>query len=297
MAFYRFDPAMALCLESVLDGLDAEGRPGLRNSLGVTWIRYTDVNPEAGDGLGVSWNHQRSIYPASVVKLFYAVAAEQWSQRDLIPDSDELERALREMIADSSNDATGLVMDLLTGTTSGPMLHGERWLMWQRQRNLVNEWLETLLWPELELVNCCQKTWGDGPFGREKSFYGNDNANRNALTTAATARMLEAVMTGAVVSPPACSRLRALLQRSLDPAQRRADPENQVDGFLGEGLPEGARLWSKAGWMSQARHDAAWWQLPDQSQTLLVVFSSGPDRAKDEQLLPALAKALSGFSG
>jgi hypothetical protein len=49
--------------------------------------------------------------------------------------------------------------------------------------------------------------------------------------------------------------------------------------------------------MSQARHDAAWWQLPDQSPTLLVVFSSGPDCAKDEQLLPSLAKALSGFSG
>ena len=297
MAFYRFDPAMALCLESVLDELDAEGRPGLRNSLGLTWIRYSDANPDAGDGLGVSWNHQKPIYPASVVKLFYAVAAEQWLQRDLIPDSDELERALWEMIADSSNDATGLVLDLLTGTTSGPMLHGEHWLMWQRQRHLVNEWLDTLVWPELELVNCCQKTWGDGPFGREKAFYGNDNANRNALTTAGTARMLEAVMTGAVVSPPACRRLRALLQRSLDPDQRRADPENQVDGFLGEGLPEGVTLWSKAGWMSQARHDAAWWQLPDQPPMLLVAFSSGPDHAKDEQLLPALARALSAFAG
>ena len=28
---------------------------------------------------------------------------------------------------------------------------------------------------------------------------------------------------------------------------------------------------------------------------LLVVFSSGPDHAKDEQLLPALARALSAF--
>ena len=77
--------------------------------------------------------------------------------------------------------------------------------MWQRQRHLVNEWLETLVWPELELVNCCQKTWGDGPFGREKAFYGHDNANRNALTTAGTARMLEAVMTGS-----GCPPLRAV---------------------------------------------------------------------------------------
>ena len=46
---------------------------------------------------------------------------------------------------------------------------------------------------------------------------------------------VEAVMTGAVVSP-AC-RLRDLLSRSPDPDQRRADPENQVDGFLGEGYP------------------------------------------------------------
>ena len=53
---------------------------------------------------------------------------------------------------------------------------------------------------------------------------------------------------------PACRRLRELLSRSIDLEQRRADPENQVDGFLGEGLPQGSLLWSKAGWMSQARH-------------------------------------------
>ena len=296
MAFYRPDPAMASRLEAVLDELDAEGRPGLRNSVSVTWIRYEDGSPDAGQGLGASWNPGRALYPASVVKLFYAVAAEQWLQDDLLPDSDELRRALRDMIADSSNDATGLVLDLLTGTTSGPALQGERWELWQRQRRLVNDWLASLAWPELEMVNCCQKTWGDGPYGREKVFYGADNSNRNALTTDATARMLEAVMTGAVVSPPACRRLRMLLQRSLDPVQRRADPENQVDGFLGEGLPEDADLWSKAGWMSQARHDAAWWQQQNQAPMLLVVFSSGPERARDERLLPGLARALGSFS-
>ena len=291
MAFYRPDPAMASYLESVLDQLDAEGRPGLRNSLSLTWVRYRDVSPEAGQGHGAAWNEDRCVYPASVVKLIYAVAVERWQQRDLIPDSDELQRALRDMIADSSNDATGLVVDLLTGTTSGPALQGERWEQWHRKRRLVNDWLATLEWPELDGVNCCQKTWGDGPYGREKHFYGADNGNRNALSTASTARMLEAVMTGAVVSPPACRRLRDLLSRSLDPDQRRADPENQVDGFLGEGVPAETRLWSKAGWMSQARltpPGGSCRMLP----TLVVAFGNGSDRSQDEQLLPEIARAL-----
>ena len=297
MAFYRPDPAMAARLESALDGLDADGRPGLRNSLAVTWVRYDDAAPEAGQGRGASWNQDRILYPASVVKLFYAVAVEQWLQRDLIPESEELRRAMHDMIADSSNDATGLVVDLLTGTTSGPALHGERWELWTQQRRLINGWLQSLAWPELEAVNCCQKTWGDGPYGREKMFYGADNSNRNGLSTAATARMLEAVMTRAVVSPPACHRLQGLLRRSLDQHQRCADPENQVDGFLGEGLPDDALLWSKAGWMSQARHDAAWFQASEQQPpTLLVVFTTGPDRARDASLLPELARQLNQFS-
>ena len=85
MAFYRPDPAMAARLEAALDGLDADGRPGLRNSLAITWVRYDDAAPEAGQGSGASWNQDRILYPASVVKLFYAVAVEQWLQRDLIP--------------------------------------------------------------------------------------------------------------------------------------------------------------------------------------------------------------------
>ena len=296
MAFYRPDQVMQEYLALQLKRLAAQGREGLLERVAVTWVRYDRPDPTAGQGLGAAWAEQRSIYPASVVKLFYAVAAEDWLQRDLLVDNDELRRALRDMIVDSGNDATGLVVDLLTATTSGPTLRGQAWSQWQQQRQLVNTWLQTIGWPELERINCCQKTWNEGPYGRERDFYGVMNDNRNALSTAATARVLEAVMTDALLSPPASRRLRDLLERSLDLAQRAADPENQVDGFLGEGLPAESRVWSKAGWMRQARHDAAWWSLPDASPSLLVVFSDGQERAQDTTLLPALARELAAFA-
>lgn len=295
MAFYRPEPTMQEQLAALIDQFAAAGRPGLHERIAVTWVRYDQASPAAGSGCGASWADQKLIYPASVVKLIYAVAAEHWLERDFLPDSEELRRALRDMLAESSNDATGLIVDLLTGTTSGPSLRSPAWEQWQHQRQVVNRWIRGLGWPELERVNCCQKTWGDGPYGREKAFYGETNANRNALCTAAVARMLEAVMTDGVLSPPACQRLRTRLLRSLDQEARAADPENQVDGFLGAGLPAGSTLWSKAGWMSQARHDAVWWQLDGQPPSLLVVFTEGGELANDESLLPAMASHLARF--
>ena len=303
MAFYSPDPAMGQILADLVRALELEGRPGLAQQLSITWIRYdqsliaraADLAAEqfrALTGQGASWGGDRQRYPASVVKLVYLVAVEAWRQMDLLLDTPELRRALADMIRDSSNDATALVLDLLTGTTSGPVLPPPRMGHWMEQRQLVNRWLVELGWPELQGCNVCQKTWGDGPYGREREFYGPQLENRNRLSTDAAARLLHTVMASALVSPPACARMRALLARSLDPAQRAADPENQVDGFIGEGLPPGSRLWSKAGWMSQARHDAAYVEGEGCQPTLLVIFSEGEARSRDIRLLPEIAARL-----
>jgi hypothetical protein len=227
-----------------------------------------------------------------VVKLAYLVAAEAWLQRQWLERSPELERALATMIQDSSNDATGLVVDLLTATTSGPELPPAALASWSEQRQLVNRWYGSLGWPEWQGCNVCQKTWGDGPFGRERQSYGPDLANRNRMSTDFTARLLHGVISGSLVSPLACQRMQGLLARSLDLDGRRADPENQVDGFLGAGLSGPARLWSKAGWMSQARHDAAYIELDGHQPFLVVAFSEGTDRAADASLLPGLVQRL-----
>ena len=300
MGFYSPDGAMDAILADGIAALEGDGRPSLKDDLSVTWLRYGS-SPLAGawgDGAqalavaGASWAGERAHYPASVVKLAYLVAAEAWLQRQWLERSSELDRALAAMIQDSSNDATGLVLDLLTGTTSGPELPPGPLTSWSEQRQLVNRWYGSLGWPEWQGCNACQKTWGDGPFGRERQSYGPDLANRNRLSTDFTARLLHGVISGALVSPLACQRMQALLARSLDPELRRADPENQVDGFLGAGLPATARLWSKAGWMSQARHDAAYVEMEGHQPFLVVAFSEGPARAADASLLPALAQRL-----
>lgn len=300
MGFFSPDGAMDAILADGIAALEADGRPSLMDDLSVTWLRYPS-SPLAGawgDGSqalavhGASWAGERARYPASVVKLAYLVAAEAWLQRQWLERSSELERALAAMIQESSNDATGLVLDLLTGTTSGPELPPGPLSSWSEQRQLVNRWYGSLGWPEWQGCNTCQKTWGDGPFGRERQSYGPDLAHRNRLSTDFTARLLHGVISGALVSPLACQRMQALLARSLDPELRRADPENQVDGFLGAGLPATARLWSKAGWMSQARHDAAYIEMDGHQPFLLVAFSEGPARAADASLLPALAQRL-----
>ena len=296
MAFYSPDGAMTETLEQLLSRLEAEGRQGLRERLSITWLVYdrplTAQEGSSPPPRGASHGGDRLRYPASVIKLVYLVAAEAWLQRGLLREEPELRRALAAMIQDSSNDATGYVVDRLSGTTSGPALRPREAAVWESQRQLVNGWLAGLQWPELEGCNACQKTWGDGPFGRERIFYGESLENRNRLSSEATARLLQAVMGSELVSPPACTRMQALLSRSLDPSARAKDPENQVDGFLGEGLPPESRLWSKAGWMSQARHDAAYVEPPEGAPCLLVVMHEGEEAAADSTLLPAIARAL-----
>lgn len=304
MAFYTVDAAMHQILGDLVQALQQDGRPGLGQQISITWLRHpaslldraADLDPTDFWSLpwhGTSWKGDRLRYPASVVKLLYLVAAEAWLQQDLLAEDPELRRALAAMVRESSNNATAHVVDRLSGTTDGPELPLAAMASWVAQRQLVNGWMASLGWPELAGFNACQKTWDDGPYGRERAFYGDANANRNALSTDGVARMLLAVIASAVVSPPACRRMRALLERSLDRSERDADPLNQVDGFLGGFLPPEARLWSKAGWMSQARHDAAYIEMEGVAEAnLLVVFSEGVACAQDEQLLPSIAERL-----
>ncbi len=104
----------------------------------------------------------------------------------------------------------------------------------------------------------------------------------------AVARLLLSMGRAEAVSRRRSAAMMKLLARFPDKADEK-DPWNQVTGFLGEGLPRRAHLWSKAGWSSRTRHDGAIVDLPGGTRFVLVVMSFGPGAAKNRRLLPFIA--------
>ncbi len=263
---------------------EAAVQPGT-NRIDPAQIAVTVV--DLADPAALKWGAHRgseTVYPASVVKLFYLAAAHRWLEDGRIAESAELRRALHDMIVDSSNEATHYVVDVLTGTTSGPELTPDALRSWQEQRNAVNRHFLGLGYAG---INCNKKPWCEGPYGREMQATQAFDPKRNFLTTDATARLLAEIALDRRVTPARCAQMRGLLSR--DPTAP-VTPEDQVHGFVGSGLGPGMKLWSKAGWTSEVRHDAALVELPGGRRLILVVFTEG--HAGDEQLIPRLARSV-----
>lgn len=306
--FFAPDADMEQYLSDVVQQLRSDFPTLGQTQIAITWVVYEPpyiTNTGGALTAEAFWQHRpkgaayrgvERIYPASVVKLFYLVAVHEWLQQGMLQPSAELDRAMRDMIVDSSNDATSLVMDSLTGTTSGPELPPGPFETWKFQRNIINRFFQSLNWPELESVNLNQKPWCDGPYGRERAFVGELYENRNMLTTNAVARLIHSIAGGVAVSAERSQAMLALMQRQLDlQAPHPHEDENQIHGFFGEGLPAGTRLYSKAGFTSKVRHDAAYVEIPDGHPFVLAVFTEGQEHSHNKILLPTVAKLVTEF--
>ncbi|YAI82638.1 MAG: serine hydrolase [cyanobacterium endosymbiont of Rhopalodia sterrenbergii] len=304
MAFFNLDDALQQIGNQTLEATWSEFPKLAPDQLALTWVVYdTPVITNTGGAIfaeefwqysvrGFSYRGIERIYPASIVKLFYLVAIHEWLEGKMISESVELNRAIRDMVVDSSNDATSLVVDVLTGTTSGPELPASPFETWQHQRNIINRYFKSLGWEGLAAINVNQKTWCDGPYGRERVFVGEIMENRNMLTTNAVAQLLYSIVGGVAVSSKRSQQMMELLKRNLTPKNLNiTGEENQVVGFLGEGLPSNAQLWSKAGWTSRVRHDAAYIQIPGYQPYLLVVFTEGQS-SRNKAIIPFISQEI-----
>jgi beta-lactamase class A len=234
-----------------------------------------------------SFHGNERVYPASVVKLFFLAAAHRWLEDKKIEDTPELRRAMKDMIVDSSNDATHYMVDVLTHTTGGSELPPKEMEEWQKKRNAINRYFSSLGYTN---INVNQKTFCEDAYGREKVSRGPKGENRNKLTTDATARLLMEIVTAKAVTPDRSAQMMELLKR--DSSGKSADADDQAHGFTGIALQgvEGVHLWSKAGWTSTTRHDAAYLELSNGAKFVLVTFTS--DHANEREIIPTVARVV-----
>jgi len=255
----------------------------VENQLSITLIDLRDPQHPAQ----ASFRGNERVYPASVVKLFYLAAVHRWLEDKKIEETPELKRAVRDMIVDSSNEATQYVVDVLTHTTGGYELPPKEMEEWQFKRNAVNRYYTSLGYGN---INVNQKTFCEDAYGREHESRGPNGENRNKLTTDATARLLAEIVTGKAGNPQRTAQMMELLKR--DYAGKSTDADDQGHGFTGIALQgrEGVHLWSKAGWTSTTRHDAAYLEMPDGARFVLVTFTT--DHANEREIIPTVARVV-----
>ena len=277
-------------LQTILtNAVDATINGFMPKKINPDFIAATLIDLRDAENLRTAnYRGNQPIYPASVVKMFYMTMLEQLLENGKVKLTPELERGLRDMIVDSSNEATQYILDVLTDTSSGGELAPKEFKIWSYKRNAVNRYFTNLGY---ENINVNQKTFCEDAYGREQQFrnYKGEGKNRNMLTTDATARLLTEIVLGKIVTPERSSQMMNLMKRDFNGTT--TDNDDQAHGFTGIALIDrkmtGAKLWSKAGWTSKTRHDAAYIETPDGRKFVIVVFTE--NMANERDIIPLIA--------
>lgn len=209
-------------------------------------------------------NGDQPFYPASVVKSVYAAYAAFLISLGGLTLSEEDVRAFRDMIQDSSNDATGHVVDLITDTTGGPELPPDSLAEWMNNRQTVNRWLAA---EGITGINACQKTWNEGPYGRERQGYGPNRELANSMTARAAARIMAGIALGAFGHTEWLQNLHRRTPHTQDP---------NIIGYGGEVVAgEIVDYLSKSGTAYQVRHDLLAVRRPGDVWHVIAAFTDG----------------------
>lgn len=277
-------------VNKILDLAERKGLPINRLS-----ISLVNLNDSRCCSYG-AYADMKARFPASISKLFWLVAffgelgagKQGWEG---ISEAD-----LYKMIQNSDNEPASSVLDWLTDTESGDNLSKDELNAWRSRRDSVNSFFRKAGYQE---VKVSQKNFPIPklkllkPEGRELQMRGSQiNPLRNSLTTYETARLLYEIATQQSVSVGYSQKMLDLLRRNYD--QEKLKEYDSIKGFLGERFSSSEiDLYSKAGWTSDSRQDAAIVISRDgKSKYILVIFGDDPAFANDWDFFPDASRIV-----
>jgi beta-lactamase class A len=226
-------------------------------------------------------NGDTPIYPASVVKLVYLMAAYAWQEQGKLRIDGELDDWLTHMIHESSNPATQRVVARLTDTSPGPELDPAAYAVFRQRRSTIDDWLRSLGIADLHCVNPTYDGNGD-LFGRDQQFLkdraaasplagsAEDFPNRNAMTAVGTAKLLALLATDRALTPSDSETVRVRMRR--DPVEQPHLAPRIAGGAAR--LP-GMQVYSKSGTWGPIYSDAGIVRDAAGRAFILVVFTQG----------------------
>lgn len=276
VASIRPSPELQAFLDSTVQSLEATD-PALRRAD----VRIALLDMSHGDPPLLA--HRRGdtpIYPASVVKFVYLMAAYAWQEEGKRRIDNEMDSLLTQMIHYSSNQATRDVFARLTGTEPGPELPPAAYEAFRERRLAVERWLHTLGITDLHCVNPTYDGAGD-LFGRDKQFVADRSvigglpksdgefANRNAMTAVGSAKLLALLATDRALSPESSAAVRLRMRR--DPVEQ-PHLAHRIAG--GAARVRNLEVYSKSGTWGPIYADAGIIRHVSGRQFVLVVYST-----------------------
>jgi len=208
---------------------------------------------------GFAHRGAQAVYPAGLTAPFHLLHGLSAQETGRVQSFADLDQALRDMALWPSDSAANYVIDCLTGTTGDTPLQGAEYLDWASKRARLDTFYWQMGWPEWDGCRIVQKQGQDRRYGREAQLAGSYGEGLNALTPACVARLLWEMFEGDFpLSAENLRRAQSYLAR--DPTSPDAVfPNFGLAGFLGSGLPDGVKIWSKTtqtGWTGDAK--TAW---------------------------------------
>ena len=207
-------------LDTTIESLRSDDARLRKQTIRVSLI---DLPVEGGPRLA-HWNGDSPVYPASVPKFVYLMAAYTWRDEGRLEIDTVFDRQLQAMIYNSSNRASQSVVRRLTATEAGPRLEPEDYGDFVWRRHAVKRWLQELGIEDLHIVHPTYDGGGD-LHGRDVQFLEDETIegclpdqkgpyfNRQAMTANGTAKLLALLAADLALSPESSAEVRERMRR------------------------------------------------------------------------------------